>query len=302
MQQEQIQIKSSMPIMNKMRDYAIMMKPNLSFMISFSSIIGYLMAPGISFDWYEVCMLFIGGMLVTNGSNIINQIIERVSDAEMKRTKDRPLPTGRMGVQEAWIITLISAALGVYLISVCFNALAGILSFVSLLLYGFAYTPMKKVGPIATFIGAIPGALPPLIGWVAATGTIWEQSDMLGWILFGIQFFWQFPHFWAIAWLGYEEYLKAGIMMLPSRAGKTSFTGLQCMFYSLPLIPIAMVPYFMNAVGLYGTIVAVVLGVYFFFMSMMFYFKSDNASAKKLLYSSFFYLPGVLLALVIDKI
>lgn len=302
MQQDQIHIKRSMPIMSKMRDYAIMMKPNLSFMISFSSIIGYLMAPGIVFDWYEVCMLFIGGMLVTNGSNIINQIIERVSDGEMKRTKDRPLPTGRLGVGEAWIITFLSAAIGIYLISVCFNPLAGILSFVSLLLYGFAYTPMKKIGPIATFIGAIPGALPPLIGWAAATGSIWEQSDIIGWILFGVQFFWQFPHFWAIAWLGYEEYLKAGIMMLPSRAGKTNFTGLQCMFYSLPLIPIAMVPYQLGVVGLYGTIIAILFGVYFFVRSMLFYFKSDNPSAKTLLYTSFFYLPGVLLAFAIDKI
>lgn len=260
------------------------------------------MAPGITFDWTNVCILFIGGMLVTNGSNIINQIIERFSDREMKRTKNRPLPDGRMGVKEAWIITFISAALGVFILSYFYNVLAGILSFVSLLLYGFAYTPLKKVGPIATFVGAIPGALPPLIGWTAATGTFLTGADSIGWVLFGIQFFWQFPHFWAIAWLGYEEYLKAGINMLPSKAGKTSFTGLQCMYYCLPLIPLSIIPYIYSVTGLIGTILAVAVGCWYLLMSIRFYLKSDNASAKRLLYTSFFYLPGVLLAVCIDKL
>lgn len=289
-------------LVSKVRDYAIMMKPNLSFMIAFSSIIGYLMAPGVHFVWSDVIMLFIGGMLVTNGSNIINQIIERRSDREMKRTRLRPLPDGRMGVQEAWIVTLISAVAGIAVLWIYFNPITGILSFISLLLYGFAYTPMKKIHSVATFIGALPGALPPLIGWVAATGSLFAGTDLMGWILFMVQFFWQFPHFWAIAWLGYEEYLKAGINMLPSRAGKTPFTGLQCMFYALPLIPIGMLPHFMQIVGWWGTFFAVGFGVFFTVMAINFYLKSDNASAKKLLYSSFLYLPGVLLSFAIDKL
>lgn len=279
-----------------------MMKPNLSFMISFSSIMGYLMAPQVAFDWKTICLLFIGGMLVTNGSNIINQIIERFSDREMKRTKNRPLPDGRMGTREAWIITFISAALGIFILSYYFNILTGALSLLSLLLYGFAYTPLKKVGSVATFVGAIPGALPPLIGWTAATGTLMTGNDGIGWVLFGVQFFWQFPHFWAIAWLGYEEYLKAGINMLPSRAGKTSFTGLQCMYYSIPLLPISAVPYVYHVTGLWGTVFAVSFGVFYVFMAINFYLKSDNAAAKKLLYSSFLYLPGVLLSLYLDKL
>ncbi|MBX9448415.1 MAG: heme o synthase [Taibaiella sp.] len=254
------------------------------------------------FEWKEVLILFIGGMLVTNGSNIINQIIERTSDKEMKRTRTRPLPAGRMGVQEAWIITLISAVAGITILWVYFNALTGILSFISLLLYAFAYTPMKKIHPVATFIGAIPGALPPLIGWAAATGSIFAGTDLVGWTLFMVQFFWQFPHFWAIAWLGYEEYLKAGISMLPSKEGKTSFTGLQCMFYALPLIPVGMLPYFLQVVGKTGSIFAVGFGVFFTLMAINFYLKSDNRSAKKLLYSSFIYLPGVLLSFALDKL
>lgn len=301
MVQENI-VKQPPFIVSKVRDYAIMMKPNLSFMIAFSSIIGYLMAPGVVFEWDAVLFLFIGGMLVTNGSNIINQILERVSDREMKRTASRPLPTGRMGIQEAWFITAISAIGGVMILWMYFNPMTGIIAFVSLLLYGFAYTPMKKVGSIATFIGAIPGALPPLIGWCAATGTVFEVTDSMGWILFAVQFFWQFPHFWAIAWVGYEEYLKAGIMLLPSKEGKTSFTGLQCMFYSLPLLPIVVFPYLSNVVNLYGTLFAVGFGIFYTIMSINFYLKNDRKSAKSLMYSSFLYLPGVLMSLVLGKI
>lgn len=289
-------------VFSKIRDYAQLMKPNLSFMVVFSSVIGYLLVPGISFRWREVILLFIGGMLVTNGANIINQIIERHSDRYMKRTSIRPLPTGRMSVTEAWVLVVLSASVGVLILGYYFNWLASGLSFLSLLLYGFAYTPMKKIHPIATFIGAVPGALPPLIGWVAATGTISSPLVTGGLILFAIQFLWQFPHFWAIAWLGYEDYLKAGIRMLPSRAGKTSFTGLQCVFYSLPLIPLAMVPYQMNITGKIGMWICLACGVFYVWNAFMFFRKNDKTTAKRLLYSSFVYLPVVLLALVIDKI
>ncbi|RYF82520.1 MAG: protoheme IX farnesyltransferase, partial [Chitinophagaceae bacterium] len=161
-----------------------------------------------------------------------------------------------------------------------------------------AYTPMKKIHPIATFIGAIPGALPPLIGWVAATGNF----GVAGWALFLIQFFWQFPHFWAIAWVGYEDYLKAGIRMLPSREGKTSFTGLQCIFYSLVLIPMAMLPNQLGLSGKTGMWICIAAALLYTFCSFIFYIKNDRKSAKRLMYSSFLYLPTVLLALLIDKI
>lgn len=302
LREEPIKAKEySLPVA-KMRDYTQMMKPNLSFMIAFSSIVGYLLAPNVEFLWKDVLALFAGGMLVTNASNIINQIIERYSDRLMKRTMLRPLPDGRMGVAEAWAITILSAIAGVALLSFYFNLLTGIIAFISLLLYGFAYTPMKKIHPIATFIGAIPGALPPLIGWAAATNSLSGDANMGGWILFSIQFFWQFPHFWAIAWVGYEDYLKAGIRMLPSREGKTTFTGLQCMFYSLPLIPLAMAPHYMGISGSTGMWVAVVCGILYFIASASFYFKNDKTSAKRLMYTSFVYLPAVLLAVLIDKI
>lgn len=298
LREESIDAKVMPDVRSKLRDYGQLMKPNLSVMIVFSSVVGYLLAPGAVFQWREVLILFTGGMLVTNGANIINQILERHSDRFMKRTRLRPLPDGRMQIPEAWTLTVLSASVGVGLLGVYFNWQAAALSLLSLLLYGFAYTPMKKVHPIATFIGAIPGALPPLIGWVAATGSI----GMGGWALFMIQFFWQFPHFWAIAWVGFEDYLKAGIRMLPSSKGKTSFTGLQCIFYSATLIPLTIFP---NAIGLSGSTgmwAALLFGVLYLVASFNFYLRNNKRSAKLVMYASFIYLPGVLLALLIDKI
>ncbi|WP_118950672.1 heme o synthase [Taibaiella helva] len=298
LREEPLKVKEYSFAVAKIRDYAQLMKPNLSFMVVFSSVVGYLMVPGVELIWKNVLLLFLGGMLVTNGANIINQILERYSDRLMKRTMLRPLPDERMGTTEAWILCILSAAAGVGLLAYCFNLASALLSLLSLLLYGFAYTPMKKIHPIATFVGAIPGALPPLIGWVAATGSL----GIGGWSLFLIQFFWQFPHFWAIAWVGYEDYLKAGIRMLPSREGKTSFTGLQCIFYSLTLIPLAMLPHQLGLSGSAGMWVAIACGLLYTFASFIFYLRNDRTSAKRLMYASFIYLPTVLLALLIDKL
>lgn len=298
LREQLIRTKRPLLLMSRMRDYGQLLKPNLSFMVVFSSVVGYLLAPGVQFEWKEVSILFIGGMLVTGGANTINQILERNSDQLMKRTRLRPMPDGRMNAAEAWAFAALTGLSGSWLLAYFFNPLAGILSFVSLLLYAFAYTPMKKIHPIAVLIGAIPGALPPLIGWVAATGSL----GIGGWVLFLIQFFWQFPHFWAIAWVGFEDYTKAGIRMLPSREGKTPFTGLQCMFYSIVLIPIAAMPKTIGLSGNIGMWVCMVAGALYFAASLAFFLKSDNKSAKRVMFTSFIYLPVVLLALLFDKI
>jgi len=292
-----VKIKWHTFVYGRARDYSQLLKPNLSFMVVFSSVVGYLMAPHIFFAWREVILLFAGGLLVTGGANTINQIIERYSDAYMKRTMSRPLPERRMGVAEAWIFAIVTGITGACLLGFFFTPLAGILSFVSLLLYAFAYTPMKKIHPIAVFIGAIPGALPPLIGWTAATGSI----GIGGVILFLIQFFWQFPHFWAIAWVGYDDYNKAGINMLPSREKETRFTALQCMFYSLILIPLAIMPRLVGMTGNIGMYITMACGVLYFMASFVFYLKNDHKSAKRVMFTSFAYLPVVLLALLFNK-
>jgi protoheme IX farnesyltransferase len=297
LQEAPIKAKSHMLMLARVRDYSQLLKPNLSFMVVFSSVVGYLLAPGIDFSWMEVVVLFTGGMLVTGSANTINQILERYSDRLMKRTMNRPMPDGRMGTTEAWAIAIVAGIAGVLLLGAYFNFLAGLLSLISLLLYAFAYTPMKKIHPIATLIGAIPGALPPLIGWVAATGTL----SYGGWVLFMIQFFWQFPHFWAIAWVGFEDYTKAGIRMLPSKEGKTRFTGLQCMFYSIVLVPMALLPRAMGMSGNVAMWICIASGLLYFVASFVFYQKNDYKSAKRVMFSSFIYLPTVLLALLFDK-
>lgn len=298
LREQPIKAKLEMPLAAKLKDYSQLLKPNLSFMVVFSSVIGYLLAPGIEFAWKEVILLFAGGMLVTGSANTINQILERESDKFMNRTMARPMPDGRMASPEAWILAFVSGITGTVLLAYFFNPLAGILSLISLLLYAFAYTPMKKVHPVAVLIGAIPGALPPLIGWVAATG----ELSVGGWVLFLIQFFWQFPHFWAIAWVAFDDYIKAGIRMLPSKEGRSRFTGLQCMFYSIVLVPMALMPRLVHMSGNVGMWVSMVCGVAYFAASVAFYIKNDHKSAKRVMFTSFIYLPVVLLALYFDKI
>lgn len=298
LREEILETTKSTAVIAKVRDYTQLLKPNLSFLVVFSSVIGYLLSPQGSFHLPDLLALFAAGILVTGSANTINQILERHSDALMKRTRTRPLPDGRMQASEAWAVAFISGIAGLLVITLQFNVLAGVLSLISLLLYAFAYTPLKKVHPVAVAVGAIPGALPPLIGWVAATGSI-------GWggvALFLIQFFWQFPHFWAIGFLGYEEYEKAGIRLLPSKAGKTRFTGFQCIVYSLALFPLAILPRTLGIIGNWGMFVALLAAVYMVNASVLFYLRNDLPSAKKTMFASLIYLPLVLLAFLFDKI
>ncbi len=304
LQQGSVKARWQFSTLNRVRDYSQLLKPNLSGMVVFSSVIGYLMAPGIAFGWLDMGMwqriitLFVGGMLVTGGANTINQILERESDKLMQRTKLRPMPDGRMFQMEAWIFASLTGLGGAALLSYYFNIQAGLLSFASLLLYAFVYTPMKKVHPVAVLIGAVPGALPPLIGWVAATGTF----GIGGWVLFLFQFFWQFPHFWAIAYVAFDDYNRAGIRMLPTREKETRFTGLQCMFYSLVLIPLAIIPRMIGLTGNWGMWVCLVCGIMYFIASVVFYRNNDHKSARRVMFASFIYLPIILLALLCDKI
>lgn len=291
-------------IMGKVRDYKQLLKPNLSGMVVFTSVIGYLMAPNISFVWHDLYMwkqiilLFAGGMMITGSANTINQILERESDALMRRTKLRPLPDGRMAHQEAWVFAVLLGIAGGVMLSWFFNLQTGILSIISLLLYAFAYTPMKKIHPVAVLIGAIPGALPPLIGWVAATG----QFSFGGWLLFVFQFLWQFPHFWAIAWVAYEDYSNAGIKMLPTKEKESRVTGVYCMLYSIILLPVAMLAHSSGLTGSIGMWVCILAGLVYFAASVVFYMKNDHKSARRVMFASFIYLPVIMIALLMDKI
>src|ERR1700677_2814084 len=204
---------NSFALASKVKDYFQLIKFTLSFMVVFSTVVSFLIAPNEDYfvrsKIISVLLLFVGGMLVTGSANAINQVIEKDTDAMMLRTAKRPIASGRMSTQEGTIFAIVTGILGVFVLWYWFNYQSALIGLFSLFLYGFIYTPLKKVNSVAVLVGAFPGAFPCLIGWVAAFGDH-PVSWLGGWILFGIQFLWQFPHFWAIAWLAHKDYTTAG--------------------------------------------------------------------------------------------
>jgi heme o synthase len=291
--------------MNKIKDYVQLIKLSLSIMVVFSSVISYLLAPKVvEYDWVMIVLLFAGGMLVTGSANAINQVVEKDTDAMMKRTATRPVAAGRMNVQEGWGFAIVTGALGIFILGNYFNWLSAGLAAFSLFLYAFIYTPLKKVNSIAVLIGAVPGALPCLIGWAAGD----DQLSTGGWVLFALQFFWQFPHFWAIAWIAHSDYSKAGFKLLPGEGGPTKFTALQTVIYSLLLVPATVIPFFIDNMCRYDTVTGMIgLGlvtmanIFMIGRCIALYRKMDVASARKVMFGSYMYLPVVLLALLMSK-
>ncbi len=282
----------------RLKSYMELLKVRLSFLVAFSSGFGYLLGNQGVGDWNTFLAFCIGGFLISGGSITINQIIEREYDKVMKRTMNRPLPTGKVSVSEAWIFAIFSLAAGFVLLLAFTNILTMVISLFSVIMYSFVYTPMKRVGPVAVFIGAIPGALPPLLGWVAATGHIGYEAV----IIFGIQFVWQFPHFWAIAWLADEDYKKAGFKLLPANGTKDMRTAINIMIYTLFLLPLGLLPAKFGLTGINSAIIATVCGV--LFLAQTFSLMRDNSrkSALRIMYGSFLYLPIVQIAYLIDKV
>lgn len=290
--------------MNKVKDYLQLVKLSLSIMVVFSSVISYLLAPKVvEYEWVMIGLLFAGGMLVTGSANAINQIVEKDTDAMMKRTGKRPVASGRMSVQEGWAFAIITGALGVFILGYYFNWLSAGLAAFSLFLYAFIYTPLKKISSMAVLMGAVPGALPCLIGWAAGD----DRLSLGGWVLFGIQFLWQFPHFWAIAWIAHTDYSTAGFKLLPAEKGPTKFTALQTVIYSLLLFPVTLIPYFIgicnynDVVGMISIGLIVLANVFMLTRCTTLYAKMDISSARKVMFGSYLYLPVVLLALLMSK-
>jgi len=282
----------------KVSDYAQLMKLRLGSLVVFSAVIGFLFGVKGFYSLTQVLWLVIGGLLVTGASNAINQIIEKDIDKLMTRTQNRPLATSRMSVLEATLASGFMGIAGILVLWQQFNAPAGVLAAISLLSYAFLYTPLKRIHSVAVFIGAIPGALPVLIGYVCATG----QFDFIAILLFAVQFLWQFPHFWAIAWVQYEDYKKANIMLLPNEGGKTKMSAFQAVVYCFALLAVSIIPYFTGFVGFAGTFVVILMGCMFLWQAFQLWQKCDDASARKLMFGSFAYLPIVQLAFLIDKI
>ena len=292
---------------SKLKDYLQLTKPSLNIMVVFSSVISYLLAPAVvEYDWMMIILLFIGGFLVTGSANAMNMAIEKDTDATMKRTANRPVASGRMKPQEAWAFAIITGITGVLILGYFFNWLSAGLGAFSLFLYAFVYTPLKKVNAIAVLVGAFPGALPCLIGWAAGNDAIFEAGngwkDYGGWALFGIQFLWQFPHFWAIAWIAHGDYSRAGFKLLPADKGPTKFTALQTIVYAMLLIPFTLVPYMIGLTGVYSLVVIMVANLFLVWLCIRLYRQMDAIAARRVMFGSYIYLPVVLLALLADKI
>ena len=291
--------KSERILINKLRDYSQLIKPSLSIMVVFSSVISYLLAPKVvEYDWKMIVLLFVTGLLVTGSANAINQVVEKDTDAMMKRTAKRPVASGRMTVAEGWAFAIITGVIGVFMLGNFFNWLAAGIALFSLFLYAFIYTPLKKVSSISVLVGAVPGALPCLIGWAAGN----DALSLGGWVLFSLQFMWQFPHFWAIAWIAHKDYTKAGFKLLPSELGPTKYTAIQTIIYSLLLIPVGVIPYFIGMSGTVSLVIVALANVFMVWRCVQLYRNMDVPSARRVMFSSYIYLPIVLLALLADKL
>ncbi|WP_035807164.1 heme o synthase [Lunatimonas lonarensis] len=283
----------------RVRAYLDLLKFRLSALVTFSAVFGFVLghsSPG--FSWSGLIGLIVGGFLISGASGAANEILERDLDRLMKRTQSRPLPMNVVSVLEAQWFTILVALVGVFTLWVFTNPLTTYLGILSMVLYVFVYTPLKRVGPIAVLVGAIPGAMPPLLGWTAATGAVTYEAL----IIFGIQFIWQFPHFWAIAWVSDDDYKRAGFKLLPSGGKKDLNTAIQIMVYTLFLLPLGLLPTYFGLTGLHSGIVATVCGVLFLAQTFSLMRDCSHRSALKIMFGSFLYLPVVQIAYLLDKV
>ncbi len=282
--------------MSNIKPYIALLKSRLSITVAFSGTFGYILAP-IKHEPLGIILISLAGFLLTGAANIVNQLKEIPFDKLMKRTANRPLPTETLNSKQASIFgyILVAAALSLLFYFSWKSAALGLLSY---LLYGYVYTPLKRVGPISVFVGAFPGAFPPMIGWVAATGHFgWEPG-----ILFAIQFFWQFPHFWAIAWVADEDYQRAGFKMLPNDGKKDIKTAFTIMIYTLFLVPLGFIPYLLHMAGITSAIITVIAGTLFLCQTFYLMMRPTDKAARWMMFGSFFYLIIIQIALNLDKI
>ena len=284
------------PAYSKLSGYLKLTKFRLGSLVVFSALITYFTIAEV-IVWSQVMALGIGGFLVTSAANGFNQIIEKDLDHLMERTRLRPMPTEVLNFKEAIIFCSIMGIGGTILLWVFTNPLSGLLGFVSIVLYALAYTPLKRKTPFSVFVGAFPGALPTLIGGVAASEGFGEVS-FFALLLFLIQFVWQFPHFWSLAWFNFEDYARADFYLLPSQGGKDEFSKFQILIYSVFLLIISILPFVFQFVGLISTGVAVISGLALVMQAYNFYRLPTDAHAKRLFFITLIYLPLVQVALM----
>lgn len=271
-------------------------KFKLALLVVFSAVITYFTVAE-TYSWKHLLALSVGGFLVTSAANGFNQIIEKDLDKLMNRTRLRPIPTGNLSPFEAFLFCSICGIAGTVMLWTLTNPLSGIIGFISIILYALMYTPLKRVTPFSVFVGAFPGALPTLIGAVAATPGFGHVT-FFALLLFIIQFFWQFPHFWAIAWVSHDDYQRAGFFMLPSKGGRDKSSRSRILIYTLALFPISLTPYVFNYTGWISAAIVSTMSCVFIYQAYRLYKSGSIDDARKLMFGSFIYLPVVQLALM----
>ncbi len=267
-------------------------------MVVFSAVVSYLLAPKVvQYDWLMIILLFVAGLLVTGSANAVNQVVEKDTDALMKRTAKRPVASGRMSTTEGWTFAIVTGIAGVFILAYFFNILSASIAAASWFVYAFMYTPLKRVSAISVLVGAVPGALPCLIGWAAGQ----DELSAGGWILFAIQFFWQFPHFWAIAWIAHKDYSNAGFKLMPSTEGPTKYSAMQAVIYSLVLVPVGVLPYLARMSGMLSFWIVLAANIFMVWQCIRLYREMNVQAARRVMFGSYIYLAVVLLALLADK-
>lgn len=275
----------------------LLFKLRLSLTVVLSSLLGYLIAvykKGADFSWQNLIFLFIGGVLITCAANAFNQILEKEQDSIMKRTQNRPLVQGVFSISFAFFLATALTVVGFIILYFGTFPKAAVVSLISLVLYAFVYTPSKKYTSFCVFIGAIPGALPPLIGYLAAG----MPFDTIAWYLFIFQFLWQFPHFWAIAWQLHDDYKSVGYQMLPTANGKTKRSVIIMLIYTAITVIVGILPYFADMMNKVGLIAVIITGIYFIYTNFVLFKTLENKDAKKFMFASLIFMPTVLTVLI----
>jgi len=283
---------------SRSNDLVALAKPRLNLLVVVSAVAGYVMASGDTYDVWRLLSMIAGTALVAGGASAFNQILEREPDALMQRTRLRPMPDGRLAPREAWIFGAALTLAGLGILAVGANLLSAIVAFVTMASYAAVYTPLKRYSSFATVVGAIPGALPPVIGWAAAL----DELSQGAWVLFGILFLWQLPHFLAIAWIYREDYARAGFPMLPVIDVDGRSTGRQAVVYALALLPLSLAPTLVGMAGPIYFVGALILSLAFVVLSIRFGISRSVRDARRLFFGSIIYLPLLWMLMIANRI
>lgn len=272
-------------------------KPRITLMVILTAGIGALLGGRGELPPLVLLHALLGTALVSGGASALNQVLERETDARMRRTAGRPIPAGRLSLEVAWVFSLTISLVGLVYLGVAVNGLSALLGLAALLSYVLLYTPLKRLSSLSTLVGAVPGAIPPMMGWAAVSGRLEPGA----WVLFGILFFWQLPHFFAIAWLLRDEYGEVGFPMLPVIDADGRRTGRQMILYSLALLPVSLMPTQLGLTGKAYLVGAALLGVLLLAFSIDFARSRNRAAARRLMRFSIVYLPAILIVMVLDR-